>query len=241
MKPDTLYVPKDMKRLRISKIAFRRLLSHYEVPPAFISPLLNTSLATAPFHYRRLAIKKRKVLDFFYILPVRVALTCTDSARSHVLSSAGSNQMDPSQYLHLNDVGRDIRPSRIAVYSQHDEESHHTATICVDFQDGRWTELAEEPFLRTREVLQQASVKKRSEAPFFIHLLLLTSVSEWWRCTLMHFNMQLIVCVCERCCFSQMSILITWFRKNNFNNRCTTRIPCPMTLSTRLTKLSTPW
>jgi len=195
MKRDMQNVPKDIKRLRVSKMAFRRLLSYYEVPPGFIYPLLSASLATAPFHYQRLAIRKRMVLGFFYILPIRVAVTCTDSARSHVLSSAGSNQMNPSQYLHLNDLRQDIRPSKIAIYCQHDEDSHRSTTICVDFQDGRWTELAEEPFLRTQEFLQNASSKKKKEDPFFIHLLLLTSILKWWRCMLSRFNMQLIVYV----------------------------------------------
>jgi hypothetical protein len=197
MKPNTESHPKDIKRLRISKMTFRRLLSHYEVPPAFISPMLSTSLASLSFHHRKLTVRKRPILDFFYILPVRVAVACNEVERSHILSSAGSNQMDPSQYLHLTDVHRDIRPSKIAVYLQHDEACHQTSTVCMDFQDGRveYSDLADEPLVRTREVLQRASKVKNCEDPFFIHLVLLTSVAEWWRCTLMWFNTQLIVYV----------------------------------------------
>jgi hypothetical protein len=196
MRPGAQNPPKDIKRLRISKIAFRSLLSIYEIPPAFVSSMMSTSFASLPFQHRQLALPKSKVLDFFYILPVRAGLECTDGSRSHVLSSAGSNQADPSEYLHLSDVSRDIRPSKIAVFSQHNEETHQTTTICVDFQDGRWSDLAEEPLLRTKEVLGNTKRAKKNESPFFFHLLLLTSVAEWWRRALIFFNAQLIACVC---------------------------------------------
>lgn len=243
MKANTESYPKDIKRLRISKISFRRLLSHFEAPPAFIRPMLSTTLASLSYHHRKLTIRKRPILDFFYILPVRVAVTCNEVERSHILSSAGSNQMDPSQYLHLTDVHRDIRPSKIAVYLQHDEACHQTSTICIDFQDGRveYSDFAEEPLLRVREVLQRASRTKSCEDPFFIHVVLLTSVAEWWRCTLVWFNTQLIVYVRLVFLFSRLSLADVLHRRSNFNSRCTTRTTCLTTLSTRPIRRCTLW
>lgn len=157
--------------------------------------MLGDGLAGSPIYHRRLTLRNRPILDVWYILPIRAEIECTESARSHILSTSGSNQMDPSQYLHLNDVGRDIRPSKIAVYVQHETESHQTSAICIDFQDGRWWKLAEEPFLRSKETLQQYERSKCFGEPFFIHLLLLTSVSQWWKSALLRFNKQLIAYV----------------------------------------------
>lgn len=243
MKANTERYPKDIKRLRISKLSFRRLLSHFEVPPAFIKPMLSTSLASLSYHHRKLTVRKRPIIDFFYVLPVRVAVTCDEVERSHILSSAGSNQMNPSQYLHLTDVHRDIRPSKIAVYLQHDEACHQTSTICIDFQDGRaeYSDFADEPLLRAREVLQRATRAKNCEDPFFIHLVLLTSVAEWWRCALMWFNAQLIVYVRLVFLLSSSSLADVLHRKSNFNSRCTTQTTCLTISSTRRIRLCTLW
>lgn len=192
MKPGVSGTPKDIKRLRISESSLINLLSCYEVSPVFVQALVSEGLATLPLECRSLIVEGHNLLNLWYSLPIRVEVECTESAKSHVLSTAGSSQMDPSQYLHLGDVSRDIRPSKVTVHVQHDRKTHQTSAICIDFQDGRWWKLAEEPFLRTRETLQQWAKVERQGEPFFIHLVLLTSVSRWWKNALARVNQQLI-------------------------------------------------
>jgi hypothetical protein len=43
------------------------------------------------------------------------------------------------------------------VYFNHDPSTHTNHTILLDFQDGRWVEYAEEPYLRAKEYLKEHS------------------------------------------------------------------------------------
>ena len=138
----------------------------------------------------------------WYTLPVRVAVACTDDKASHALSAAGANQMDPAGYLHLNDVELDIRPSKYTVFCRYDDES--TNTICIDFQDGRWYELAGEPYARAKESLKLAERKGRHEHPVNIHITLLSSSAQWWTFLLAQLKNQLIFYVI---CLRLMSVL----------------------------------
>jgi len=209
MKPDASDIPKDIKRLRISPSTLRGLLSYFEIPPTFVRALSGDGLAFLPYQSRLLSVRAHPVLDVWYILPVRAEVECTEGIKSHGLSRAGSNQMDPSQYLHLNDVGKDVRPSRIALYLQHDTESHRTSAICVDFQDGRWWDLAEEPFLRARETLQRRAHSTSHGGTFFIHLLLFTSVCRWWRTALSCINQQIIAYVSRLYLPRELTVVLT--------------------------------
>lgn len=103
--------------------------------------------------------------------------------------------MNPAQYLHLEDTGIDIRPSKIAVYYRNDSETGATQMLCIDFQDGRWHELAEEPYNRMKNVLQQSEKARQSGNPFVINLVLLTCAHDCWTMSLDMFNKQLIAYV----------------------------------------------
>ena len=181
-----------MKRLRISGLEFRRLVSALEVSPMFLSSLLNQDLPAEFCSRVGVQIGNRRFSNWWYTVPIRVAVPCTDSKKSHALSAAGSNQMNPSQYLHLQGCGVDIRPSKIVMYFHHDLISHSTSVICTDFQDGRWHEFAEEPANRAKEVLKTAKRLNRTEHALFLHLVVLTSAARWWQRALECFNDQLI-------------------------------------------------
>lgn len=185
-------IPKDAKRLRMTGSAFRAMLSHFEVPPAFVWSLSRPELPFSHGHRCQETRPAGVVRHLWYILPVRVQVACTDKKKSHALSTAGSNQMDPSHYLHLNDVEVDIRGSHIGLFSQFNEKTQVTSVMCVNLQDGRWKQIAEEPQRRVREVLEHAASRKKAEDPFFVHLILFTSVARWWSNALSGFNDQLI-------------------------------------------------
>ena len=197
LKPERQDIPKDVKRLRIAGLEFRRLMSYLEVPPAFLTSLLSQDLPPGPCNCMEMKLSGRAFSRWWYTVPVRAAIPCTDNQKSHALSTAGSNQMNPSQYLHLSASGIDIRPSKIIVYFHHNLISHSTSIICIDFQDGRWHELAEEPMKRAKETTDAAVHLKRAEHPFFMHLIIITSAARWWRSALEAFNHQLIQYVSE--------------------------------------------
>ena len=181
-----------MKRLRISGLEFRRLMTTLEVPPVFLSSLLNQDLPTEFSSRLNVKIGKRIISSWWYTLPIRVTIPCTDNKKSHALSAAGSNQMNPCQYLHLPGCGMDIRPSKIVMYFHHNTVNHSTSVICMDFQDGRWHEVATEPSTRARESLEIARDSGRAEHPLFMHSIILTSAIRWWQNALECFNDQLI-------------------------------------------------
>ena len=185
-------VPKEVKRLRISGLEFRRLLSNFEVPPTFLSSLLSQNLPPGLCSQVEVKLGRRSFSNWWYTVPVRAAIPCTENERSHALSAAGSNQMNPSQYLHLHACGVDVRPSKIVILSHHSLISHSTSIICIDFQDGRWHEIAEEPTNRAREAVYAAKQMKRDEHPIFMHVIVLSSATRWWRTALESFNVQLI-------------------------------------------------
>ena len=192
LKPDVEIIPKDVKRLRISGLESRRLLSHFEVPPTFLSSLLSQNLPPGLCSQVEVEFGNRSFSNWCYTIPIRAAIPCTENERSHALSAAGSNQMNPSQYLHLHACGVDVRPSKIVILSHHSLISHSTSIICIDFQDGRWHEIAEEPTNRAREAVNAAKQMKRAEPSIFMHVVMLSSATRWWRTALESFNDQLI-------------------------------------------------
>jgi hypothetical protein len=135
--------------------------------------------------------------EFWYILPVRVQVECTDSIHKHVNTTAGRNQMDPFHYLHLDNEKLDIRGSQIGILFQYDYLKRTATTLSVSFQDGRWSKVVEEPRRRIRETLERFGTAECEEDPFFVHVVYMTSVVRWWRNALDSFNNQLIAHVCS--------------------------------------------
>jgi len=182
--------PRDAKRLRISGWAFRYLVSHYQVPPSFVTSVARFyQPAGKSFQIRTLS---EKVFCYWYHLPVRVQVHCTETQRGHASSTAGSNQMDPVHYLHLPDMGLDIRGSQISLFFRHDIDVNMTTAICVNYQDGRWSALVQEPENRLQECFEHPTNFRSMKNPLFIHLVYLTSVTRWWDNVLSSFNDQLI-------------------------------------------------
>jgi hypothetical protein len=185
-------IPPDPKRLRISRPAFRQLLSALDIPAAFVSSIARyyqpSGRGCRRFHHP----EKPGGFEFWYILPVRVQVECTDSIKKHSTTAAGSNQMDPFHYLHLENEKLDIRGSQIGIMFQYDVSKRTTSLLAISLQDGRWSKTVEEPQRRIRESLEHLGVAACEEDPFFVHLVYLTSVLRWWRNALDSFNNQLI-------------------------------------------------
>ena len=100
--------------------------------------------------------------------------------------------MNPLNYLHLAQPAVDVRGSQIAIYFTFDPDTKTSSAVVLNFQDGRWSKVVEEPILRVRESLEQGNRNGCGQDPFIIQAVLLTSALRWWSNVLSSFNDQLI-------------------------------------------------
>ncbi|KAL7627065.1 hypothetical protein AAE478_003841 [Parahypoxylon ruwenzoriense] len=105
-------------RLRVSQRVLRSLVSKHQVPVTFLSVIART-FQVCGTGYRRLL---PDAWDYWCLLPVRVCIHCELDPKDHNTSMAGSNQMDPFNYIHLDGVKTDIRGSFIGMFMRGDEK-----------------------------------------------------------------------------------------------------------------------
>lgn len=183
--------PRDSNKLRLSASAFNLLSSHFEMSPTFIASLANIHQSTGRGLPRPSRIPKHD-FGFWYLLPVRVQVQCSDTKRKHASRLPSSSQMNPLNYLHLSRHEVDIRGSQIAIYFQFNQDADKTSTIIFNFQDGRWRRVVEEPIFRLKETLKDGYKNFSTRDPFYTQAIFLTSVLRWWNNALNSFNDQLI-------------------------------------------------
>ena len=186
-------IPDDARKLRISRSAFRFLFSHFEIPAAFVAALCR-HYQTCGTGYRNLSgtATSSASWDYWCLLPVRVQVPCRDDAQVHTKSTAGSNQMDPFHYIHLSDAHVDIRGSHIGLFVRQNRRVGTTTAVVVNFLDGRWSRIVDEPIVRVKEAIKSRGDGDAVADPSFVHLIYLSSVIRWWNNVLLSFNQQLI-------------------------------------------------
>jgi len=192
MSSDKSRIPRDPKKLRISAPAFRLLMSHIDPPLSFINSFCRYYQPPGKGFRRNYKQRACESLDVWYILPLRVQVECTDSITKHSKSAAGSNQMDPFNYLHLDNEKLDIRGSQIGILFKYDFVTCSTTTVSISLQDGRWSRVVKEPQRRIQETIDRMAYDECEEDPFFVHVIVMTSALRWWRNALDSFNNQLI-------------------------------------------------
>ncbi|KAI1311474.1 hypothetical protein F5Y03DRAFT_343226 [Xylaria venustula] len=193
--PTSTGTPKDVKRLRLSRESLSRLTEHFDIPPNFITSILNVDVLPGFGSRQRHDQGGALTFSCWYTLHARVISSCFDEESNHALSSSGSNQLDSNSYLHVGSASsktqQDIRSSKIGVYCRYTSES--CVLICIDYQDGRLYCEAEEPYSRLKEVLTDTTLKfKSSLHPIAPHVTLLSIVARWWRQSLTQLKGQLI-------------------------------------------------
>jgi hypothetical protein len=191
--------PPDAAKLRASRSAFIALISHLNVAPAFIFALSRYYLPIGKGQRIFLDEQNACRRDFWYSMPVRMQVKCTDSQLRHTSSTGGSNQKDPFHYLHLPDHNADIRGGQIVLCFQYNIRGRSTSAIVVNLLDGRWPTTVEEPQKRIRESFSHPSSLELTEDPFFINLVYFTSILRLWTNALNSLNMQLITYVWSHC------------------------------------------
>ena len=141
-------------------------------------------------------------------------MLCTDTQEGHVTSRAGSNQMNPFHYLHLPDQKVDIRGSQIALNFGYTNHGQTTTMLAVNFIDGRWPKIVQEPEQCIKEILQGDVYGSVIADPFFIQHVYFTSIMRWWSNALNSIHEQLVAYV--GCGTSRRRALLTSFRKSVF-------------------------
>jgi len=203
----TVAPPGDGNKFRISRKDFQHLISQFEIPPTFVSAIANPQIPQGCGSRQNMFFYDPAIFDFWYILPVRLQVRCIDQTQGHTSSAAGKSQMNPQYYLHLPEQKLDIRGSQIAVYFQYNRRSHSSSIVVLNFLDGRWPKLVEEPRRRVEECLSRAKSIRTSDDPFFVHVIYLTNVVQWWLNVLSSFKDQLIAHVRnERFCKSPANV-----------------------------------
>jgi hypothetical protein len=201
MKSNVTQVPNDSKKLQIAPPAFRLLFSEVGIPPALIGAISRFYQPSGRGSRTLGSEDSVNLIDYWYILPVRVQVQCTDTEEGHASSTAGSNQMDPFHYLHLPDEKVDVRGSHIGIYSQHNLTLDQLTVVIISFQDGRWSRVVEEPQKRVMEVLESYDRLEADQNQFSVHLIYLTSALRLWNNVFASFNNQLIAHVCTKASF----------------------------------------
>lgn len=197
--------PQDSKKLRISAAAFEALRSHLDISPTFIASLAELHEPSGSGFPPPPDRTVQNVFHFWFLLPVRVQVQCSDRKSSHASTAAGKSQMNPLNYLHLAHPAVDVRGSQIAIYFTFEPKFRTSSTVVVNFQDDRWSKVVEEPILRVREGLGQENRNDYGQDPFAIQSVLLTSALRWWSNVLSSFNDQLISYVSiDNCLFGSV-------------------------------------
>ncbi|KAH7174301.1 uncharacterized protein B0J16DRAFT_323763 [Fusarium flagelliforme] len=180
--------PKQYMQLRISPRALRHLTSTYKTPLAFISAI------SRPFEVCGTVFRGQSnhAWDYWCQIPVRIASTCKLSVSEHAKSTAGSNQMDPFNYLHLDGVGRDVRPSTIGLHIQRDNVTGLLRVVCFSLLEPRSRSKVEPCLRQLEESLRRRSREDLQKSPCFVLLLFIAHALRWWNSTLLYFNSELI-------------------------------------------------
>jgi hypothetical protein len=131
--------------------------------------------------------------DYWCIIPFRVRTTCREgnSDKIHANSIAGANQMNPFYYIHLEDVGEDIRGSHIAIYLRRCSKYSNGVALCVNFLDGRYRNLINMPIDRL-DTSFQSPLDAPNASSWSVCVVYLNLILEWWSDVLYTFNNQLI-------------------------------------------------
>lgn len=103
--------------------------------------------------------------------------------------------MNPFHYLHLPNQKVDIRGSQIALSFRFSNNGRVTSMLAVNFIDGRWPKVVQEPENRIKGILSNNIHSHIGVDPFFIHLIYLTSIMRWWTNALNSIHEQLIAYV----------------------------------------------
>ena len=118
---------------------------------------------------------------------------CPASASEHETPTAGNNQMNPSNQIHLDGVRRDISPSDIGLHVQRDNTTGRLSVICFSLVDPRDAHRVESWLQHIKNSLTRRSKEELQRSPCFVLLLFIARVLREWESVLLNFNAELIM------------------------------------------------
>ncbi|RYC88374.1 hypothetical protein BFJ63_vAg8772 [Fusarium oxysporum f. sp. narcissi] len=178
--------PPDANRLRLSTNAFQLLRHHCHLSVSFTNALANVEYPS-PMCFPSRATHNN--LNFWFFLPTRVQVRCRDP-KAHV---KGKSQMNPINYLHLDAPNVDVRGSKIALHFWVDGGGRGSPkAVVVNFQDGRWRRVVEEPIFRLRDSYQDCESRRLGRDPIYLQMSVFNSALRWWNNSLSSVDDQLI-------------------------------------------------
>ena len=177
-----IQLPKDPKKLRISREYLLQMKVQMQLPLSFVSALAQQCLpigrgfSSVNPNTESKAFQK----DLWYILPVRIQYSCSDKRKGHVTSTSGNKQMNPFHHLHLPDAEVEIRGSHVAILSRHSVDQGRSVPLMFNFMDGRWSKSVEEPQRRILEASSYSRNFSPNRHHFTLHLVCFTTLIRWW-------------------------------------------------------------
>lgn len=124
--------------------------------------------------------------DYWCLLQVRISRKCNLDAGKHV-----SNQLDSFNHIHLDGVKKDIRPSKIGLYIQRNNETGKSSVICFNLLRPQNKYKSDDCLRHLKQCLTQRSREDLQSSPCFVLLVFIAHSLRWWNETLQYFNSEL--------------------------------------------------
>jgi hypothetical protein len=154
-------IPNDAQRLRVPKANFLLLLSRVQVPPAFITAFCQYYQACGTGYKMDTVNMKKTSSGYWSLLPIRVQVDCSDPMNGRKDSPSGNDQMNPFHYLHLPDIGIDVRGAYVTLFIRNESSTSCITVLVINFMDGRWSDVVEERKLGSKRQSMLVIVKTR--------------------------------------------------------------------------------
>ncbi|KAI1635373.1 hypothetical protein F4809DRAFT_614503 [Biscogniauxia mediterranea] len=181
--------PADHRKLQVNLATFKSLITSLNIPARFVASIPRT------FQVSGTGIQKTSgdVWDYWCLVPVRVTIPCHMHDAEHANSTAGSNQMDPFNYIHIGGAKVDIRGSHVAIFLRRLDNTGRSVVVIISLLDGRWGNVVEQPLARVKETLNREAETTDPQGPLFVLLIYISSILQWWNNVLSCFHKQLVI------------------------------------------------
>jgi hypothetical protein len=183
----------DSRELAISNKALKFLINYLGLPASFVSAICQNYQPCGTGFRMLTTNEAMRSWDYWALIPFRVRDICkqVESERIHT-SSAGKNQMNPYNYIHLKDVGEDIRGSHVALHVHYDDRTKLTTAFSITFLDDRFKNLIDMPLKRLEASMQANGHEFRTDDGLLVHMTYLNVIVDWWNDVFYSFNEQLV-------------------------------------------------
>lgn len=134
-------------------------------------------------------------LDFWYTLPIRLPMACTDPENAHRDWHTGIYQINAFNHLHLHKQKSDLRHFDLVILSRHDLANKKSTVICVNLHS-RTPGPIEVIQQRVLRALEDGGTQMIDRNPLWANVVYIDQVLEWWKVTFEFYAAELNTYVC---------------------------------------------